>query len=53
MTIAVCNTCPDDETRFKVPWDEVGVALMEAHLREAHGLTRTGASDDKRFRPRR
>lgn len=33
----VCNQC-SSENRFRVPADPVGVALMRAHLAEAHGL---------------
>jgi hypothetical protein len=28
--IATCNKCK----KFKVPWDEIGAALMAAHLKE-------------------
>jgi len=33
MSIATCNTCKE----FSVPWDEIGKALMEQHLKSEHG----------------
>lgn len=36
-TIARCNMCTDDDTRFRVPWDEIGIELMRAHLKDVHG----------------
>jgi len=38
-TIARCNACEDDATRFRVPWDEVGMVLMREHLKDVHGIT--------------
>jgi hypothetical protein len=41
---AVCNLCTGDK-KFAVPWsgttpaDAISKALMEEHLREAHGVT--------------
>ena len=36
--IARCNLCADDDGQaFRVPWDEIGAALMQAHMKEQHG----------------
>ena len=32
-----CNLCKDEE-KFIVPADEIGKALMEAHLANEHGI---------------
>lgn len=37
-SVARCNVCDDDETRFRVPWDEVGMVLMREHLLDVHGV---------------
>jgi hypothetical protein len=34
-TIATCNLCG-----FKVPYDEIGVELMKAHLKDKHNVRR-------------
>ncbi len=38
--IAVCNLCKPDQPYpnepFRVPWDEMGRALMWEHLKEEH-----------------
>lgn len=37
MSIAQCNVCPDDETRFKIPWGDIhSQALMEEHFKDKH-----------------
>jgi hypothetical protein len=36
--LMVCNMCDDDDTRVKIPYDEVGIELMKAHLSEAHNV---------------
>jgi hypothetical protein len=35
--IAVCSKCEDRNDPFSVPWDEIGAALMTAHMRDEHG----------------
>ena len=41
QVLIVCGLCrqtaPEEEP-FSVPNDEVGIALMRAHLAEAHGI---------------
>lgn len=38
--IAKCNVCDDSEgAAFRVPWDEIGRALMTAHLDTEHPET--------------
>ncbi len=38
----ICNMCKEvgkkSEERFKVPADEIGVALMREHLKTEHGV---------------
>ena len=34
----VCNKCKDAGTDFRVPADEIGVAIMQEHLRTEHGV---------------
>lgn len=38
MAVARCNVCVKNgrEDPFRVPWDEAGVALMQAHLESDH-----------------
>jgi hypothetical protein len=49
MSVAQCNMCPDDKTRFKVPWDVIGATLMRAHLDETHpGWKPTDPTDFKK-----
>lgn len=41
MSVAKCNTCVEEgKEPFRIPWDEIGRALMEAHLKDVHGLIR-------------
>lgn len=37
MALYVCNGCEQVGEEFKVPADEIGVELMNAHLKEKHG----------------
>lgn len=34
--IARCNLCAEDKEPFRVPWDTVGAALMQAHIEDKH-----------------
>ena len=36
MSVIKCNQCVQDA--FRVPYDIHGIALMEMHLKEAHGI---------------
>jgi hypothetical protein len=32
--LAVCEQCKREGKEFKVPWDRIGAALMQQHLKE-------------------
>jgi len=34
--MANCNVCSDKGDEFSVPWDHVGIALMQAHFADKH-----------------
>lgn len=34
MAIMVCNQCKAEGKDTRIPYDEIGVALMEQHLKE-------------------
>ena len=34
MAMMICNQCKDEGKDTQFPYDEIGIALMQAHLRE-------------------
>lgn len=42
--IIVCRKCD----KFKVPWDEIGVALMKEHLKECNGRNQDQSNQQER-----
>lgn len=37
MSIATCTLCGSEgEEPFAVPWDEIGIQLMKAHMADKH-----------------
>ena len=38
-TFVVCLLCEDENTRFMVPNDFIGLALMKQHIDGDHGLS--------------
>ena len=42
MTMLVCEQCKAEGKETKIPYDEIGVALMRSHLREHDPRTADG-----------
>jgi len=32
----ICSLCLERKTAFRAPYDEIGVVLMECHIRDKH-----------------
>jgi len=51
MAVAKCNLCDDTGGKaFRTPWDQIGKALMEEHLKE-HEAARLAAEKEAKNVP--